>query len=553
MVKIALLQFNPTVGAVSNNCQRILDFAQQAYQQGAHLLITPELSLVGYPPQDLLLRAELHQQVIIALKLLTQAPIPILVGAPIAHHLVGRAPLWNAMVACQPNGWQVVARKRLLPNYDVFDERRYFAPGDAHDGSNIWEFLGHRLGIVICEDVWNDPSDTNTPLYAENPVADVVNEGADVLINPASSPFTLRKPQKREAILRHLAQKYQKPLLMAGQAGGNDQLLFDGSSCVIDATGQVLTKAPVFEETLVFHTLSKQTQNPLQLTNRPEAMALLEKALCTGIRDYFRKCGFQKAVLGLSGGIDSAVVATLAARALGPHNVMGLLMPSQFSSAHSIEDAKTLANALGIQYITIPIEPSVETLRQTTKRAFEATWPDTSGIADQNLQARVRGILLMDYSNRNNALLLATGNKSELAVGYTTLYGDMTGAIAPIGDIYKTQVWQLAKHLNCSAHVIPNNTLQKPPSAELKPGQQDQDNLPTYKVLDVILQGYIDEELSADQISAQAGVDKSLIYQIIQMVHRSEYKRNQSPLCLMVSEKVFKAGRRWPIAQAFQA
>ncbi len=548
MMKVALLQFNPIVGAVENNAARILQAAQQAHEQSAKMLVAPELALVGYPAKDLLYRSEILQQVENSLAdLAAHAPLPILLGAPVRHYQPDKNPLWNAAVLCRNGKWQVVARKILLPNYDVFDEQRYFASWQPADGENSFVFNGVKIGVSICEDAWNDSQFWSQRRYQLDPVARLAKDDVDLLLNIAASPFSLDKPVLRERMLCHAAKLHQKTLLMVGQCGANDQLIFDGSSCLIDSKGNAVMRMSPFVQSLCVVDVPKEFTTPP--ADFVEPMALLVQALTVGIRDYVSKCGMSKVVVGLSGGIDSAVTAALAVKALGAKHVVGIRMPSAFSSEHSLKDAQDLANNLGILLITVPIESAVEMLRHTVAEPFAGLEGGNSDIADQNLQARVRCNILMDYANRTGALVLATGNKSELAVGYTTIYGDLAGALAPLGDVYKTQISQLALFINKNGVVIPTNTIIKPPSAELRPNQKDQDSLPAYAILDEILVRYIEQDMTVETIASELGISKDGVRQVTAMVQRSEYKRKQAPIVLMVSNRVFGDGRRWPVAQ----
>jgi NAD+ synthetase len=544
-MKIALCQFNPVVGAIHLNAERLIDFALEAKAQGANFMVAPEMAISGYVHKDLLFHPEMWKQVQQGLDLIAEnSPIPFLLGAPIARGNLNGQPFWNAAVLCDKKAWKVVSRKQLLPNYDVFDERRYFEPGNK--GNVPLEIEGIKFGVTICEEAWNDPTFFEHRRYDADPMGDRVKQGAHVLLNIAASPFALDKPQFREKMLAHTAKRLHTPLLMCGQSGATDQVLFDGSSLAIDAKGNTLGRLDPFVEGLL---VVEVDANGLSVQNgklpKFERLEWMRQALVCGISDYVRKCGAKGAIIGLSGGIDSAVTAVLATQALGAENVIGVRMPSAFSSSHSLEDADELGENLGIKMMTIEIEEQVELFRKSLGKV--------SGVTDQNLQARVRGVLLMALSNEMGNLVLATGNKSEFSVGYCTLYGDMCGALAPLGDVYKTEVWQLARHLNVCKEIIPRSSIEKVPSAELKKDQTDQDTLPPYDQLDAILKGYMETPLSIDEIRKKTGLSSLQIQDVITMVHRSEYKRSQSPQILMLSDRVFGQGRRFPIAHQFNA
>jgi NAD+ synthase (glutamine-hydrolysing) len=543
-MKIALCQFNPVVGAIDENAKRLIQFATLAHASGAELIIAPELAICGYPPKDLLFHPEFSSQVTRSLDFIAEnSPNPFLLGAPVARGELTGQPFWNAAVLCHKKTWAVVSKKQLLPNYDVFDERRYFEP--ATEPNLPVEIGSFKFGITICEEAWNDATFFTYRRYSADPMSDRASAGADILINIAASPFSLGKPAFREKMLAHAAKRHQLPLLMCGQVGGIDQILFDGSTVAIDATGRTLARLAPFQEGMLMVHLEEQSVLTAETEVAPalENYEWMRQALVCGISDYFRKCKAKGAIIGLSGGIDSALTATLAVQALGADNVLGVRMPSTFSSTHSLEDAKALADNLGIKLKTIEIEAEVALLRK-------ALGP-VSDITDQNLQSRVRGLLLMALSNESGYLVLATGNKSELSVGYCTLYGDMCGALAPLGDVYKSDVWPLARHLNACRETIPTRSIEKVPSAELKENQSDQDSLPPYEQLDAILRGYMESPLSVDEISTKTGLPLEHIQDVIKMVHRSEYKRSQSPQILMLCDRVFGQGRRFPIAHQF--
>lgn len=552
---IVVAQFNAIIGDLAGNVRRLLAAAEHAKAKGADLLVAPELALTGYPPRDLLDRPAFIREAVNALAdLVDVAPMPMLVGAIVAHkgnpldltsRFANGAVLMNAgsIVACH--------RKQLLPNYDVFDEARYFVPGDGPTLVRLGETC---LGITVCEDIWSDKEGQQNPRYLRDPVAEAVGEGAELILNLSASPYDRKKPADRLALLRTLATRHRRPILYVNQTGAHDSIIFDGRSVAVDASGEVGMRAPAFTETLVdvHYTPGKDDKAAGTLTGELAAESSgweedVCRALTLGIDDYVRKCGFHQVILGLSGGIDSAVVATLATLALGPSRVIGVAMPSRFSSAHSLDDARALAKNLGIRLDEVGIEPMVEAFEGALRPAFANRPRD---LAEENLQARIRGTLLMAYSNKFGPLLLTTGNKSELAVGYCTLYGDTNGGLAIISDLYKTEVYALAHHLNAAAgrELIPASTLTKPPSAELRENQTDSDSLPPYEELDALLRGYIDEALAVDELVGR-GFARPMVERIISLVQKSEYKRRQMAPGLRISRKAFGEGRRLPLAQ----
>jgi NAD+ synthase/NAD+ synthase (glutamine-hydrolysing) len=545
-MRIALAQFNPTVGDFSGNSRRILELAAEAKSRGAQLAIFSELSLCGYPPLDLVERPAFIARNQAELDLLARAiTLPSIVG------YVGRAqddtgkPVANCAALIGHGHVQFVQRKMLLPTYDVFDESRYFQP--AHS-QHVCPFTDEQLGITICEDVWNDKQFWAHPLYERDPVAELVENGANVLINISSSPYQLGKRGLRMAMLCSLAVHHGRPVIYVNQVGGNDSLVFDGSSVAFTAEGEVAARARSFEEDMVlFDTATSAGDVHESLEDELEAAM---QALVCGTRDYVRKCGFKKVLVGLSGGIDSAVVAAIAVEAVGAHNVLGVGMPGPYSSEGSLRDAALLAKNLGVNFLNLPVGPVFEAFRAALAPAFLGRPED---VTEENLQARIRGNYLMALSNKFGALLLTTGNKSELAVGYCTLYGDMAGGLAVISDVPKTMVYELAKLINAGREVIPAETLLKPPSAELRPNQTDQDALPPYDVLDVILKAYIQDLESPEEIAANRGFPLELVRDIARKVDRNEYKRQQAAVGLKITSKAFGIGRKVPIAQAFQA
>jgi NAD+ synthetase len=542
-MKIALVQTNPTIGDIDGNTERVLEGLRRAAAAGAQLAAFPEQTIIGYPAKDLLLRREVIDRNLAALERIAghARDVAALVGyAERNDRPLGR-PLYNAAALLHQG--RIVARwcKRLLPTYDVFDEVRYFEPGGAQP---VVEWGGMRLGVTVCEDMWSNEEMLGQPLYACDPIRDLVQAGAQAVFNISASPYFLGKHAIRIGLLREHARRNRVPLLFVNQLGGNDELLFDGASCVVDAAGGLAGQARVFDEDMLIVDL-----DDLAATRResvPEGPAALHDALVMGLRDYVRKCGFRTVVVGLSGGIDSAVVAALGAAAVGPENVQGVAMPSRFSSVHSVADAKALAENLGIGFSIIGIEPMHAAFEEALRSHFAGRPAD---VTEENVQARVRGVILMALSNKLGSLLLTTGNKSEVAVGYCTLYGDMAGGLAVISDVPKTMIYELARHINERAgrELIPPGSLTKPPSAELRPDQTDQDTLPPYDVLDAIVERYEVRLESAAEIVA-AGFDPSTVANVIRMIQTSEYKRRQAAPGLKVTSRAFGFGRRMPIA-----
>ncbi len=553
-MKIALAQINPTVGDIPGNTRRIIDFAVRARSQGAQVVVFPELAVIGYPPKDLLLKPQFIEDDVQALHEIAQATrgIDVIVGyAERNTRPVGR-PLHNAAAVLRDG--QIVSRhfKTLLPTYDVFDESRYFEPGPITERNQLVHICGVPMGLSICEDLWNDERMHPRRLYHENPIADLHEAGAQVMINCSASPFIVGKHDFRLELFRSQVQQFNKPIVYVNQVGGNDELVFDGNSLVIGADGQVLAQAKEFEEDLLIVDVPEEgSPAPVQgVARHSTGIESIYKALVLGLRDYVRKCGFRSVVLGLSGGIDSALVAAIAAEALGPEHVVGVSLPSRYSSDHSLADARQLAENLGIEYHVIPIKAPHDAFEQVLADVFEGREKD---LTEENIQARCRGVILMAFSNKFGHLLLTTGNKSEVAVGYCTLYGDMCGGLAVISDVPKTQVYEMAKYINRRAgrDLIPQNSITKPPSAELRPNQTDQDSLPPYHVLDAILYHYIEEEIGAARI-IEKGFDAETVLRVIRLVDRSEYKRRQAAPGLKVTSRAFGFGRRMPIAQNYR-
>jgi NAD+ synthase (glutamine-hydrolysing) len=554
-MKIALAQINTTVGAIPANSAKIVEFASRARAAGAALVIFPELAIIGYPPKDLLLKPRFIDDNLAALSNIASQTtgIDVLVGyADRNSNSVGRS-LFNA-VALLRNG-KIHARyfKTLLPTYDVFDESRYFEPGAVTAANQIFTLDNLSAGVSICEDLWNDDKLIARPLYHRNPIADLDAAGAQLLLNCSASPFVAGKQEFRAQLFSAQAKRFGKPLIVVNQVGGNDELVFDGNSIAFDAHGNIIAHAKDFEEDLVIVDLDQYSTRRAQIATSSSGIESIHKALILGLRDYVEKCRFKSVVLGLSGGIDSALTAALAVQALGPNRVVGVAMPSRFSSDHSINDARGLAKNLGIEFHIVPIESPHDAYEKTLSPMFHSSdSPLGDDLTEQNIQARVRGVILMAFSNRYNHLLLTTGNKSELAVGYCTLYGDMCGGLAVISDVPKTTVWALARWINQQAGraIIPQSSIDKIPSAELRPNQTDQDSLPPYELLDAIIQAYVEEEKSAGEIIA-AGYDAATVQRVIRMIDRSEYKRRQAAPGLKVTSRAFGFGRRMPIAQDY--
>lgn len=570
-MKIAIAQLNPRVGDISLNVQHILRAAHRAAEGGARLLLTPELSLCGYPPRDLLLNPAFVERLDQALKSLTTVlpeRLAVLVGTAdrnLNAMTQGEKPLYNSTVWLERGQTPRFFHKRLLPTYDVFDEDRYFASGAE---SGLMTLDGLCLGITICEDLWNEDSFWGHRSYGFNPIAELANQGAELVINLSASPFCMGKQTLREAMLSHTAAHYGLPILYVNQVGGNDDLIFDGRSLAVSQDGQLIARGKAFGTDFIEVDYSPQTQN-LYSTHMAESPQQPPEeiwcALVLGVRDYAYKCGFSQVVLGLSGGIDSALVAAIATEALGAANVLGVLMPSPYSSDHSITDALDLAKNLNIATQTIAIGPLMEAFSDALTPLFAGT---ESGLAEENIQARIRGNLLMAIANKFNRLLISTGNKSEVAVGYCTLYGDMSGGLAAIADVPKTRVYELCgwlnspaaqgwiqqilkKRQNAKAAIIPVHILTKPPSAELKPGQLDQDSLPPYDVLDDILYRYIDEHQSQADIVA-SGHELAIVNRVLSMVKRAEFKRQQAAPGLKITDRAFGTGWRMPIASQWE-
>ena len=552
-MKIALAQLNPTVGDLTGNAAKILAAYQRGVAEGVALVVCPELSLTGYPPRDLLLKKLFISQNLEALDRLAAAtgPTGLLVGYVGENSDRPGRPVTNSVALLQHGKIVATRSKTLLPTYDVFDEDRYFQP--AAENLPV-EFNGRIIALTICEDIWNDADFWPDRRYQRNPPVELAAAGAEIIFNLSASPWHVGKNQTRREMLHSLALKTKRPVVFCNQAGGNDELIFDGDSLVFNADGELLAQGNLFAEDFIVVDLGRDAlprvlaDRQVSPTTLPAEEELIYRALVLGLRDYLHKCGFKSAVLGLSGGIDSAITAVLAADALGRENVRGISLPSEFSSQHSLDDARVLAERLGIHYDVVPIQPAVATVKQTLQPLFTGRAEDTT---EENIQARLRAVMLMALSNKFGSLLLTTGNKSELAVGYCTLYGDMCGGLAVISDVPKTTIYRLAKWINRDHEIIPDSSITKPPSAELRPNQTDQDSLPPYEILDAILDLYIVQGKSAAEILA-AGFAEPTVRRILQLIDANEYKRRQSAPGLKVTTKAFGVGRRIPIAQKFR-
>ena len=547
-MNIGIAQINSTVGDLVGNAGLILAAYRDLVVQGAELVITPELALTGYPPQDLLFLsgfvernrqqlAQLQEQV---------GSVPLIVGFVDVNSNAQGKPFFNAAAVLRKNHPIIVAHKRLLPTYDVFDEARYFEPGKE---APLFEVQGKKIGITICEDLWM-PDYLPQALYRCDPLQELMKEGAELILNLSASPFCIGKPRQREKMLREQARRFNVSIVYCNAVGANDQLIFDGNSLVIAAGGNAVQRlSGCREENKVIDLSSTSTfnLNRREATFRDVELKELYDALVLGVRDYLHKCGFKKALLGLSGGIDSALVATIAVAALGADSVTGVLMPGPYSSQGSIDDARSLANNLGMPTLHLPITASYEGMLQALQEPF-AGYP--ADITEENLQSRLRGVTLMALSNKLGSMVLTTGNKSEMAVGYCTLYGDMCGGLAVIADVPKTIVYELSHWINRQREIIPRATLEKDPSAELRPNQKDQDSLPPYEILDAILRLAVEEHRSIAEIVA-LGFEEKTVRWIVAQVYRSEYKRQQAAPGLKVTGRAFGVGRRFPITQRY--
>ncbi len=574
-MKIALAQINPVIGDFTHNARLVVSRAEEAKRQGCDLVVFSELVLCGYPPQDLLERSSFLADHDAVFEEIVQNinGISVILGVLGRHTGSTGKPLHNCAVLFRDGKVEFVTRKRLLPSYDVFDETRYFEPGTAN---TTMDYQGLNIAVTICEDIWNDKDVFGRPLYSDDPVAEIISAAGtagrkiDLMINLSASPYHIGKNKQRYNIFSKVCAKHGFPLIYVNQVGGQDSLLFDGNSLVLDNQGEVLVQGKQFQDDLVLFDWNEWQKN------RPPSSSLKHKtesekkavavgstvnvsvsdddigavfdALTMGVRDYVGKCGFSKGLLGLSGGIDSSLTAAIACKALGPQNVMGIAMPSPYTSSESIEDAKLLSENLGCHFEIISITSIFETFLNTLDPVFAGYEVD---VTEQNLQARVRGSLLMALSNKFGFLLLSTGNKSEMAVGYCTLYGDMSGGLAVIADVPKMLVYQLAGYVNRKLEIIPRRVVEKAPSAELAPNQLDQDDLPPYEVLDPILAAYLEENMGMADI-VERGFDREIVEDVLRRIRINEYKRKQAPIALKVTTKSFGPGRRYPTAQNYR-
>ncbi len=545
-MKIALAQINPTVGDFTGNADKLRQFILAAVARQAELVVFPELSVCGYPPRDLVeVPAFVARSRQVLEELAAEFPgVAIIAGFPSPAPSDTGKTVMNSAALLRKGRIDFIQSKRLLPTYDVFDEMRNFAPAPSQSLISIG---GQSIALTICEDAWNDKAFWSRRLYGSDPVDDLVRAGATLILNISASPFNVGKRELRQAMLASIARQHHLPVLLVNQVGGNDSLVFDGSSLALNSGGDLIAQARSFEEDLILIDTATQTGDIHQQVLGEEGSAY--SALVLGTRDYVRKCGFKKTVVGLSGGIDSALTAVIAVDALGPENVIGVSMPSQYSSEGSISDARELAANLGICFEIVPIREIFDSYRSALSVIFSGLDQD---VTEENLQARARGGILMAVANKFNALVLTTGNKSELGVGYCTLYGDMVGGLAVISDVPKTFVYRLAFYVNSRRVLIPNASITKPPSAELRPDQKDSDSLPPYDVLDRILEEYVGNLKSASEIAELTGFDESVIRFVVRLIDRSEYKRQQAAPGIRISTKAFGVGRRFPIAAAHQ-
>jgi NAD+ synthase (glutamine-hydrolysing) len=539
-MKIALAQINTTVGDISGNRDKVLQVMEKAKGMSANIVVFPELCLTGYPPRDLLgLHGFVESNLQALREIATRSDsMGVIVGFVDCNSKKEGKSFHNSAAFLAEGKVQGIIHKTLLPTYDVFDEDRYF---EKADGARLIPFGGRTLGLSICEDAWNSKDFWSRPQYSTDPIRNLIDKGADLLINISASPYEMGKPLLRFQMLQDHVKKYKTPLIYVNLVGGNDDLLFDGNSLALGKEGNVIAQGQRFSEDLLLADPDSSEDRGYQ---DGDSMESLFQALVMGTRDYVRKCRFKSAVIGLSGGIDSSIVACIAASSLGARNVLGVSMPSMYSAPESYSDARTLASNLGIQFEAIPIRPIFDIYQTSLSQAF-AGLPQNE--AEENLQARIRGTLLMAYSNKFGHLVLSTGNKSELGVGYCTLYGDMAGGLAVISDVPKTMIYKLAAYINRHKEIIPQNTIRRPPTAELKPDQKDQDSLPEYSILDGILRLHIEEQLSVEEIVEQ-GYERQTVEKVIRMIFSNEYKRRQAAIGLKVTTRAFGPGRRMPIA-----
>lgn len=544
MMRILVAQLNPIIGDLEGNTQKILETLEHARAQKADIVLFPELSICGYPPEDLLLHASFIESMQQHLEKIIQASQSLIVIVGLARRNLsnGEKPLLNSAAVIEDGKLLGYQDKCLLPTYDVFDERRYFEPGSS---TKIWELHGKKIGITICEDIWQHGGYVDFTRYHRDPVLEMLPLQPDLLLNLSASPYQFRKPDVRINVCTKAAKTLHCPVVLCCQVGGNDQLIFDGYSVFIDAEGRLRQLGSGFEEQEMM--IDLETPAPI-CSFKYDELGDLYQALVLGVRDYFHKSGFRKGCLGLSGGIDSALVACIAVDALGAENVLGISMPSRYSSEGSINDARRLAKNLQIEFQTIPIEGPFEDYLQLLDPFFMGKSPD---VTEENLQARIRGMILMALSNKLGYLVLSTGNKSEMALGYCTLYGDMCGGLGVISDVTKTQVYTLARWINRDQEVIPSPSIEKPPSAELRPHQKDSDSLPDYTIIDGVLKAYVEDFLAPEQIAKKYGWPLEVVLDLVHRIHLAEYKRRQAPPGIRVSKKAFLVGRCYPIVQGW--
>ncbi len=541
-MKIALGQINPTVGDFAGNAAKIIQFSRRAQADGAGLILFPELSVCGYPPRDLVERPSFvarNRETLDRIAGETQGIAVICGVVTPADSDTGKA-VRNSAALLVEGKVAFVQSKMLLPTYDVFDEMRNFAPAKVQE---LFSFCGNRMALTICEDAWNDKQFWLKRLYPLDPIDALIRAGGNFVLNISASPFWIGKRQLRRDMLASIARQHKVPVVMVNQVGGNDSLVFDGSSLVLNSEGAVVAQGRSFEEDLI--TFDSKTLTGEMHEQIAGDEASVYSALVLGTRDYIQKCGFQKAIIGLSGGIDSALTAAIAVNAVGAENVIGVGMPGPYSSQGSIDDARTLAKNLGIRFELLSINQAYEAYRETLQDVFRGYKED---VTEENLQSRARGMILMALSNKFGAIVLSTGNKSELGVGYCTLYGDMVGGLAVISDVPKTLVYRVSEYVNSRREVIPRATLEKPPSAELRANQKDSDSLPPYDILDAVLEDYVEDSHPAERIAAERGIDIEVVRRVIRLVDRAEYKRQQAAPGLKISPKAFGYGRRFPIA-----
>jgi NAD+ synthase (glutamine-hydrolysing) len=547
-MKIAVAQLNFHIGNFAGNVEKMLRAAEEAKRQGADLVCFSELATCGYPPRDFLEFNDfigLAEEAVATLARASQElDIAIAVGSPSRNPVVEGKDLYNSCYFLEKGEVKQVQHKTLLPTYDVFDEYRYFEP------ANAWQvvvFQGKRIALTICEDLWNLGNEN--PLYTICPLDEMIPQQPDLILNLSASPFAYDHAEERIQVLRANVERYKIPLFYVNHCGAQTELIFDGGSIVMSPNGKVYEELPYFEECVRTYDLEVVRRGQRQAEQPKDKIQLIHDAIVMGLRDYFRKLGFKRAILGLSGGIDSAVTCALAARALGPDNMRVLLMPSHYSSDHSVNDARRLAENLGVQYDIIPIETIYNEYMAALKPHF---WGHAFDVAEENIQARIRGMLLMAFSNKFGHIMLNTSNKSEMAVGYGTLYGDLCGGLSVLGDVYKTQVYELARYINHDDEIIPENSISKPPSAELRPDQKDSDNLPEYELLDQILFQYVEKQAGPQEI-IDMGFDEAAVRRVLRLVNINEFKRHQTAPVLRVSSKAFGMGRRMPIVGKYLA